>query len=212
MATLRRMPPLVFAGECDQLTDRLAAASRGEAFVLTGGDCAETFEANTADSIRARLQTVLQMSVILTYAASLPVVKMGRLAGQYFKPRSKTIETRNGIDMTSYLGDAVNAIEFDAEARRPDPERLLRAYHASGAALNLVRAFTMGGFADLRQVHAWNQDFVRDSIAGQRYELMAADIDRALSFMHACGADPDEFQRVEFLLRTKLSPWTMNAP
>ncbi len=198
VATLRRMPPLVFAGECDQLTDRLAAASRGEAFVLTGGDCAETFEANTADSIRARLQTVLQMSVILTYAASLPVVKMGRLAGQYFKPRSKTTEMRNGVEMTSYLGDAVNAIEFDADLRRPDPERLLRAYHASGAALNLVRAFTMGGFADLRQVHAWNQDFVRDSLAGQRYELMAADIDRALSFMHACGADPEEFQRVEF--------------
>jgi 3-deoxy-7-phosphoheptulonate synthase len=198
VATLRRMPPLVFAGECDQLTNRLAAASRGEAFVLTGGDCAETFEANTADSIRARLQTVLQMSVILTYAASLPVVKMGRLAGQYFKPRSKTIEVREGVEMTSYLGDAVNAIEFEAGARRPDPERLLRAYHASGSALNLVRAFTMGGFADLRQVHAWNQDFVRDSVAGQRYELMAADIDRALAFMHACGADPEEFQRVEF--------------
>jgi len=198
VATLRRLPPLVFAGECDQLTHRLAAASRGEAFVLTGGDCAETFEANTADSIRARLQTVLQMSVILTYAASLPVVKMGRLAGQYFKPRSKTIESRDGVEMTSYLGDAVNAIEFDAEARRPDPERLLRAYHASGSALNLVRAFTMGGFADLRQVHAWNQDFVRDSVAGQRYEMMAADIDRALAFMHACGADPEEFQRVEF--------------
>ena len=198
VASLRRMPPLVFAGECDQLTNRLAAASRGEAFVLTGGDCAETFEANTADSIRARLQTVLQMSVILTYAASLPVVKMGRLAGQYFKPRSKTIEVREGVEMTSYLGDAVNAIEFEAGARRPDPERLLRAYHASGSALNLVRAFTMGGFADLRQVHAWNQDFVRDSVAGQRYELMAADIDRALAFMHACGADPEEFQRVEF--------------
>ena len=198
IAKLRKMPPLVFAGECDQLTDRLAAAGRGEAFVLTGGDCAETFEANTADSIRARLQTVLQMSVILTYGASLPVVKMGRLAGQYFKPRSKTIEVRDGIEMTSYLGDAVNAIEFEAGARRPDPERLLRAYHASGSALNLVRAFTMGGFADLRQVHAWNQDFVRDSLAGQRYELMARDIDKALSFMHACGADPDEFQRVEF--------------
>jgi 3-deoxy-7-phosphoheptulonate synthase len=198
VAKLRKMPPLVFAGECDQLTDRLAAAGRGEAFVLTGGDCAETFEANTADSIRARLQTVLQMSVILTYGASLPVVKMGRLAGQYFKPRSKTIEVRDGIEMTSYLGDAVNSLEFEAGARRPDPERLLRAYHASGSALNLVRAFTMGGFADLRQVHAWNQDFVRDSLAGQRYELMARDIDKALSFMHACGADPDEFQRVEF--------------
>ncbi len=198
VSKLRKLPPLVFAGECDQLTERLAAAGRGEAFVLTGGDCAETFEANTADSIRARLQTVLQMSVILTYGASMPVVKMGRLAGQYFKPRSKTIEVRDGIEMTSYLGDAVNALPFEAGARRPDPERLLRAYHASGSALNLVRAFTMGGFADLRQVHAWNQDFVRDSLAGQRYEIMARDIDRALSFMHACGADPAEFQRVEF--------------
>ena len=198
LSQLRKMPPLVFAGECDQLTERLAAAGRGEAFVLTGGDCAETFEANTADSIRARLQTVLQMSVILTYAASLPVVKMGRLAGQYFKPRTKTIETRDGVEMTSYLGDAVNSLKFEAGARRPDPQRLLQAYHASGSALNLVRAFTMGGFADLRQVHAWNQDFVRDSLAGQRYELMARDIDRALAFMHACGADPDEFQRVEF--------------
>ena len=177
---------------------RLAAASVGRAFVLMGGDCAETFEANTADSIRARLQTVLQMSVILTYAASLPVVKVGRLAGQYFKPRSKPIEVRDGVEMTSYLGDAVNAITFDAQLRRPDAQRLVRAYHASASALNLVRAFTQGGYADLRQVHAWNQDFVRDSIAGQRYEAMAGDIDRALSFMHACGANPDEFQRVEF--------------
>jgi 3-deoxy-7-phosphoheptulonate synthase len=198
LAELRLMPPLVFAGECDLLTERLAAASRGEAFVLTGGDCAETFAANTADSIRARLQTVLQMSVVLTYAASLPVVKMGRLAGQYFKPRSKVTETRDGVELTSYLGDAVNALAFDPAQRRPDPQRLLKAYHASGAALNLVRAFTQGGYADLRQVHAWNQDFVRDSIAGQRYEAMAADIDRALRFMQACGADPLEFERVEF--------------
>ena len=198
LAELRLMPPLVFAGECDLLTERLAAASRGEAFVLTGGDCAETFAANTADSIRARLQTVLQMSIVLTYAASLPVVKMGRLAGQYFKPRSKVTETRDGVELTSYLGDAVNALPFDAELRRPDPQRLLKAYHASGAALNLVRAFTQGGYADLRQVHAWNQDFVRDSIAGQRYEAMAADIDRAVRFMQACGADPLEFERVEF--------------
>lgn len=198
LAELRLVPPLVFAGECDLLTQRLAAASRGEAFVLTGGDCAETFAANTADSIRARLQTVLQMSVVLTYAASLPVVKMGRMAGQYFKPRSKTIELRDGVELTSYLGDAVNAIAFEPESRRPDPQRLLKAYHASGAALNLVRAFTQGGYADLRQVHAWNQDFVRDSVAGQRYEAMAGDIDRALSFMTACGADPMEFERVEF--------------
>jgi 3-deoxy-7-phosphoheptulonate synthase len=192
------LPPLVFAGECDKLMHQLAAASRGEAFVLMGGDCAETFEANNAESIRARLKTVLQMSVVLQYAASLPVIKVGRLAGQYFKPRSKAHETREGVELNSYFGDAVNAIEFEPASRRPDAQRLVRAYNASSAALNLVRAFTQGGYADLRQVHSWNQDFVRDSAAGQRYEQMAGDIDRALSFMTACGADPEEFQRVDF--------------
>ncbi len=195
---LRTLPPLVFAGECDLLTERLAAAAEGKAFVLTGGDCAETFQANTADSIRARLQTVLQMAVVLTYGASMPIVKMGRMAGQYFKPRSKVIELRDGVELPSYLGDAVNSLEFDVAGRQPDPQRLVRAYHASGSALNLVRAFTQGGYADLRQVHAWNQDFVRDSIAGQRYEVMAKEIDRALAFMQACGVDPLEFERVEF--------------
>jgi len=195
---LRALPPLVFAGECDLLTERLAKAALGEAFVLTGGDCAETFQANTADSIRARLQTVLQMAVILTYGASMPIVKMGRMAGQYFKPRSNGFELRDGVELTSYLGDAVNTLAFDPEGRRPDPQRLLKAYHASGATLNLVRAFTQGGYADLRQVHAWNQDFVRDSVAGQRYEVMAREIDRALAFMTACGIDPAEFERVEF--------------
>ena len=198
VAELRTQPPLVFAGECDVLQRRLADVAAGQAFVLMGGDCAETFEGNTADSIRARLKTLLQMSVVLTYAASMPVVKVGRLAGQYFKPRSKPTESRNGVEFTSYFGDAVNAIEFDEAARRPDPQRLVKAYNSSSAALNLVRAFTQGGYADLRQVHAWNQDFVHDSIAGQRYELMAAEIDRALAFMQACGADPEEFARVEF--------------
>ena len=198
LAELRAQPPLVFAGECDILTDHLGKASRGEAFVLTGGDCAETFAANTADSIRARLKTVLQMSVVLTYAASLPVIKVGRVAGQYFKPRSNPIEVRDGVELPSYLGDAVNAIDFTLESRQPDPRRLLRAYHASGSALNLIRAFTQGGYADLRQVHAWNQDFVRESTAGQLYERLAAEIDRALSFMQACGANPEEFARVEF--------------
>lgn len=198
LAELRAQPPLVFAGECDILTDHLGKASRGEAFVLTGGDCAETFAANTADSIRARLKTVLQMSVVLTYAASLPVIKLGRVAGQYFKPRSNPIEVRDGVELPSYLGDAVNAIDFTLESRQPDPRRLLRAYHASGSALNLIRAFTQGGYADLRQVHAWNQDFVRESTAGQLYERLAAEIDRALSFMQACGANPEEFARVEF--------------
>ena len=198
LAELRRQPPLVFAGECDALTERLSAATRGEAFVLTGGDCAETFAANTADSIRARLKTVLQMSMVLTYAASLPVVKLGRVAGQYFKPRSTPTETRDGVELPSYFGDAVNAIEFDADSRRPDPQRLLRTYNASAAALNLIRAFTQGGYADVRQVHAWNQDFVRDSPAGERYEKMAQDIERALAFMQACGADPEEFHRADF--------------
>ena len=195
---LSALPPLVFAGECDKLMHQLAAASRGEAFVLMGGDCAETFEANNAESIRARLKTVLQMSVVLQYAASLPVIKVGRVAGQYFKPRSKAHETREGVELNSYFGDAVNAIEFEPASRRPDAQRLVRAYNASSAALNLVRAFTQGGYADLRQVHSWNQDFVRDSAAGQRYDQMAGDIDRALSFMTACGADPEEFQRVDF--------------
>ncbi len=193
---LRALPPLVFAGECDDLRERLAAAERGEGFVLMAGDCAETFAANTADSIRARLKTLLQMAVVLTYGAQLPVVKIGRVAGQYFKPRSSTVETRHGVQLPSYYGDAVNAIEFTPDARRPDAQRLVEAYHASAAALNLVRAFTQGGYADLRHVHTWNQDFVRQTQAGRRYEQMAGEIDRALGFMKACGADPEEFHRV----------------
>ncbi|MDP3972724.1 MAG: 3-deoxy-7-phosphoheptulonate synthase class II [Candidatus Nanopelagicales bacterium] len=194
---LSKLPPLVFAGECDQLTERLAEVAVGNAFVLMGGDCAETYAANTADSIRARLKTVLQMAVVLTYGAQVPVVKIGRLAGQYFKPRSSALETRSGVTLPSYFGDGVNGMDFDAESRRLDPERLVAAYHASSATLNLVRAFTQGGYADLRQVHAWNQDFVRDSTAGERYEQVAGEIDRALAFMHACGVDPEEFRRVD---------------
>ena len=195
---LQTLPPLVFAGECDDLRDRLAAVERGEAFVLMAGDCAETFAANTADSIRARLKTVLQMAVVLTYGAQLPVVKIGRVAGQYFKPRSKPVESRGGVALPSYYGDAVNDLAFTPQARRPDPQRLVEVYHASSAALNLVRAFTQGGYADLRHVHTWTQDFVRETSAGRRYERMAGDIDRALGFMKACGAEPEEFHRVEF--------------
>ncbi|MGE5292574.1 MAG: class II 3-deoxy-7-phosphoheptulonate synthase [Micromonosporaceae bacterium] len=191
-------PPLVFAGECDQLKDRLAAVARGEAFVLQGGDCAETFSGATAASVRAKLQTLLQIAVVLTYAGSVPVVKIGRMAGQFAKPRSGPAETRGGVSLPTYRGDAVNGIEFTPDARRPDPRRLLDAYHYSAATLNLCRAFTTGGYADLRQVHAWNQDFVRHSPAGQRYEELAGEIDRALSFMRACGADPEEFKAVEF--------------
>jgi 3-deoxy-7-phosphoheptulonate synthase len=198
VAGLRALPPLVFAGECDQLTDRLGAAARGEAFVLMGGDCAETFEAATADAIRGKLKTVLQMAIVLTYGASLPVVKVGRMAGQYGKPRSSALETRDGVSLPSYRGDAVNGLDFTEAARRQDPRRLLTAYHTASATLNLVRAFTQGGYADLREVHAWNQDFVRESTAGEKYDRMAGEIDRALAFMKACGADPEEFRRVEF--------------
>jgi 3-deoxy-7-phosphoheptulonate synthase len=195
---LARIPPLVFAGECDNLTQRLAAVGRGEAFVLQGGDCAETFAGSTADAIRGKLRTLLQMAIILTYAASVPVVKIGRLAGQFAKPRSQDTETRDGTELPAYRGDAVNGFEFTAEARTPDPHRLLRACHYSAATLNLCRAFTQGGYADLRQVHAWNTDFVAGSPAGRRYESLAGEIDRALTFMLASGADPAEFRTVEF--------------
>ncbi len=195
---LRTLPPLVFAGECDELKAKIAAASRGEAFLLQGGDCAETFVDATADNTRNKLRVLLQMAVVLTYAASVPVVKVGRLAGQYAKPRSSDTETREGVTLPAYRGDAVNGFEFTPASRRPDPQRLLDVYHASASTLNLVRAFTTGGYADLRQVHTWNSEFVRNSPVGQHYEAMAAEIDRALTFMQAIGADPDEFHRVDF--------------
>jgi len=195
---IARIPPLVFAGECDSLKERLAAVARGEAFVLQGGDCAETFEGSTADAIRGKLRTLLQMAVVLTYAASVPVVKIGRLAGQFAKPRSSATERRDGTELPAYRGDAVNGLEFTATARTPDPQRMLRACHYSAATLNLCRAFTQGGYADLRQVHTWNTDFVAASPAGRRYEALASEIDRALTFMHASGTDPAEFRTVEF--------------
>ena len=202
IAKLRTMPPLVFAGECDELKAKLAEVARGKAFVLQGGDCAETFAGVTADNLRNKLRVLLQMAVVLTYAASVPVVKVGRLAGQYAKPRTSDLETRlvDGRDVTlpAYRGDAVNGYEFTAEAREHDPARLVEVYHSSAATLNLVRAFVTGGFADLRQVHTWNTDFVKESGVGQRYERVANEIERALTFMKAIGADPDEFHRVDF--------------
>ena len=197
VARLRSFPPLVFAGECDRLKDKLAAVSRGEAFLLQGGDCAETFDGVTADNVRTKLRVLLQMAVVLTYAASVPVVKLGRFAGQYAKPRSSDFETRDGVTLPAYRGDAVNGYDFTEASRIPDPQRLVEVYHASAATLNLVRAFTTGGYADLRQVHAWNTDFVLSSAVGRRYEAVANEIDRALTFMKAIGADPDEFHRVE---------------
>jgi 3-deoxy-7-phosphoheptulonate synthase len=197
LAELRALPPLVFAGECDVLRDRLAAVSRGEAFVLQGGDCAETFDGVTADNVRNKLKTLLQMAVILTYAASVPVVKVGRIGGQYAKPRSRPTDTRGGLTMPAYRGDMVNGFEFTESARTPDPARMVRSYHAAAATLNLTRAFIGGGYADLREVHAWNTDFVRTSPAGQRYERMAGEIEKALSFMRAIGADPEQLHTVE---------------
>src|ERR1700749_3459673 len=195
---LEGLPPLVLAAECDQLKDRLAAVPRGEAFLLQGGDCAETFAGVTADSVRGKFQTLLQMAVVLTYAASVPVVKVGRMAGQFGKPRSAITEVRDGVELPVYRGDAVNGLEFTAASRIPDPGRLLDAYHCASATLNLCRSLASGGYADLREVHAWNQDFVAGSPAGQRYERLAGEIDRAIAFMHACGADPREFRAVEF--------------
>jgi 3-deoxy-7-phosphoheptulonate synthase len=197
-AELESYPPLVFAGECDLLRQRLAAVARGEAFLLQGGDCAEAFDAVSAEQIRNKLKTLLQMGAVLTYAGSVPVVKVGRIAGQYSKPRSKPTETRDGVTLPTYRGDSVNGFAFTEAARVPDPQRLKRMYHASAATLNLVRAFTTGGYADLRQVHAWTQDFVRRSPSGQRYEVLAREIDQALKFMHACGTDPEELKTVEF--------------
>jgi 3-deoxy-7-phosphoheptulonate synthase len=195
---LAGLPPLVFAGECDMLRERLAAVARGEAFVLQGGDCAETFAGATAEAVRGKLQTLLQMAVVLTYGASVPIIKIGRMAGQFAKPRSRPGEMRDGTELPAYRGDAINGYEFTAQARTPDPGLLLRAYHCSAVTLNLCRAFATGGYADLQQVHAWNQDFVSESPAGQRYERLAGEIDRALAFMRACGADPEELHAVEF--------------
>ncbi|MDO8107947.1 3-deoxy-7-phosphoheptulonate synthase class II [Isoptericola sp. b441] len=196
-AQLACEPPLVFAGEADVLTQRLAAAGRGEAFLLQGGDCAETFADVTADNIRNKIKTILQMAVVLTYGASLPIVKMGRMAGQYAKPRSSDVETRDGVTLPAYRGDAVNAHDFTPDARRPDPFRMLAAYHRSSATLNLIRAFTQGGFADLRRVHEWNRGFTANP-AYARYEHLAGEIDRAIRFMAAAGADFDALRTVEF--------------
>ncbi|WP_199565209.1 class II 3-deoxy-7-phosphoheptulonate synthase [Spongiactinospora rosea] len=198
VAELAGLPPLVFAGECDQLKTELAAVARGEAFVLQGGDCAETFAGATADAVRNKLKTLLQMAIVLTYAGKVPIVKIGRMAGQFAKPRSKPTEVREGVELPAYRGDMVNGFDFTPESRAPDPWRLLRAYHSAAVTLNLCRAFTKGGYADLRQVHAWNQDFVAGSPAGRRYERLAREIDQALAFMRACGADPEEFHTVEF--------------
>lgn len=194
---LASQPPLVFAGEVDRLRERLAQAARGEAFLLQGGDCAETFAGATADKIRDRVRTLLQMAVVLTYGASMPVIKVGRMAGQFAKPRSSDTETREDVTLPAYRGDIVNGYDFTTESREPNPERMLQGYHVAASTLNLIRAFTQGGFADLRQVHAWNQGFVTNP-ANHRYEALASEIDRALRFMDVCGVESTALSQTEF--------------
>lgn len=191
------LPPLVFAGEVDNLRERLARAASGRAFLLQGGDCAETFAGATAEQIRNRIKTVLQMAVVLTYGASMPVVKMGRMAGQFAKPRSSDTETRGDVTLPAYRGDIVNGYDFTEASRAADPGRLLKGYHTAASTLNLIRAFTQGGFADLREVHSWNQGFAKNP-ANVRYERLATEIDRAIKFMEAAGANFDELRGVEF--------------
>lgn len=198
VAALSSLPPLVFAGECDDLRSKIADVADGKAFLLQGGDCAETFEAVTADNIKAKLLVQLSMAVVMTYAAQVPVVKVGRIAGQYAKPRSKDDETRGGVTLPAYRGDAVNGFGFTPEERVHDPQRLLDVYHASSATLNLVRAFVKGGFADLRGVHTWNADFVRNGEVASQYEELANEIDRALAFMVACGVEDQALSTVDF--------------
>lgn len=186
-ATLGKMPPLVFAGEARQLKKALAQVANGQSFLLQGGDCAESFAEFHANNIRDTFKVMLQMAVVLTYAGKCPVVKVGRMAGQFAKPRSAGMETVNGIELPSYRGDIINGIEFTEEARVPDPERLIQVYNQSASTMNLLRAFAQGGFADLHQVHQWNLDFLNVSPVGDRFHGVAGKIDDALQFMEACG-------------------------
>jgi 3-deoxy-7-phosphoheptulonate synthase len=198
-AELAKRAPLVFAGEVDLLRNRLADAASGKAFLLQGGDCAETFADATAEKIRNRVKTMLQMAVVLTYGASMPVIKMGRMAGQFAKPRSSNDETREGVTLPAYRGDAVNGYDFTLESRTADPKRLIQAYETSSSTLNLIRAFTQGGFADLRSVHEWNRGFANNPV-NARYLSLAKEIDRAIKFMGACGADFEELRTTEFFV------------
>jgi 3-deoxy-7-phosphoheptulonate synthase len=192
--TLSGLPPLVVASEVDALTSRLAQVARGEAFLLQGGDCAETFATSSQSDIAGKVRVLLQMAVVLTYGASMPVVKVGRMAGQYAKPRSNDIDAAG---LTSYRGDMVNELAADPAARVPDPERILRAYSTAATTLNLLRAYAGGGLAALEKVHAWNTEFARSTETGSRYEQLAAEIDRAVRFMRACGVHDTALDGVE---------------
>jgi 3-deoxy-7-phosphoheptulonate synthase len=193
-AELAERPPLVVASEVDALTSRLAQVARGEAFLLQGGDCAETFATSSQKDVAGKVRVLLQMSVVLTYGASMPVVKLGRMAGQYAKPRSTELDA---FGLPSYRGDMVNELHGDADARRPDPRRLLRAYSTAATTLNLMRAYAGGGLASLEKVHAWNTEFARSTETGSRYEQLAAEIDRAVQFMRACGVHDAALEGVE---------------
>jgi len=188
---INRLPPLVFAGEIRKLQTLLADAAQGKAFLLQGGDCAEEFSECTAPTIRETMKVILQMAVILTYAGEKPVIKVGRIAGQYAKPRSKSTETRDGVELTSFRGDMVNSEDFTSESRTPDCQRLLTGYFHAAASLNILRAFTRGGYASLGKVHAWNKEFVKQSKEGKSYENLANELEKALTFMKVIGFDPD---------------------
>ena len=190
-AKLAAMPPLVFAGEAQRLRDQLGAVAEGKAFLLQGGDCAESFAEFSANNIRDSFRVLLQMAVVLTFGAAMPVVKIGRLAGQFAKPRSAPTEVINGIELPSYRGDMVNAMGFTDEERTPDPKRLLRVYEQSAATLNLLRAFAQGGLADLTKVHSWVVGFLRDTPEAARFEELAGRIQESLGFMRACGVTPE---------------------
>lgn len=189
--TISAFPPLVFAGEIRALKEVLAKAAEGEAFLLQGGDCAEDFSQCTAPYIRETLKVLLQMAIILTYAGGKPVAKVGRIAGQFAKPRSSNMEKIGDLELPSYRGDMVNSPEFTLEARRPDPQRLIKGYYVACATMNLLRAFTKGGYAALHRVHAWNNDFVKNSPIGQNYEQLAEEISKALNFFQTIGLDVD---------------------
>tara|TARA_B100000795_G_scaffold251888_1_gene221022 strand:+ start:1051 stop:2400 length:1350 start_codon:yes stop_codon:yes gene_type:complete len=188
---LKSLPPLVFAGEARTLKEKLASVSEGKAFLLQGGDCAESFAEFNADNLRDTFRLILQMAAVLTYGASLPIVKVGRLAGQFAKPRSEATENRDGIELPSYLGDIINGIEFTKEQRAPDPERMIKAYSQAASALNLLRAFSTGGYADLHEVHRWNLDFLEGSAQDNKYRIIADRIGECLDFMKACGINKD---------------------
>ncbi len=194
---LSSYPPLVFAGEARHLKAQLGEVAEGRAFLLQGGDCAESFAEFHPNNIRDTFRVLLQMAVVLTFAASCPVVKVGRLAGQFAKPRSSDTETVDGVSLPSYRGDIINGPAFDTESRVPDPNRMLKAYSQAAATLNLLRAFAQGGYANLMSVHRWNLDFVSQSGAGEKYRELADRIGEALSFMEACGINPNDVQQLQ---------------